>query len=107
MSVLAPEYLNVSVDSGSRSYLFTSATVRIPVYPAPKYGTEGSVTLHSKARRGAASLRYRNQAAITVQKPLSGMAFVPAKAIRYRMNIALKYRVVWHTYELCIFLRFQ
>ena len=56
----------VSVDSGPRSYLFTSATVLIPVYPTPKYGTEAGVKLHFKARRGSALLCCRNRAKINV-----------------------------------------
>ena len=61
-----------SVSSNPR---FTSATGRIGVHTAPKYGTKPIryVTLHFRERRGAASLRRRNRAATTVlmceQKP--------------------------------------
>ena len=54
-----------SVDSSPRSYLSTSATVRISVHTALKSGTEPIryMTLHFRDRRGeAASLRYRNRA---------------------------------------------
>ena len=53
-----------SVDSSSRSYLSTSATVRISVHAALKSGTEPirNMTLHFRDRRGEASLRYRNRA---------------------------------------------
>ena len=45
------------MDSSPRSYLFTSATVRIPVHTAPKSGTEfiHYVTLHFRYRRGLIS----------------------------------------------------
>ena len=51
-------------------YLFTSATVRIAVHTTPKCDTEPVryVTLHLWDWRGAASLRYRNRAEITVLK---------------------------------------
>ena len=55
--------------------LFTSATGRIGVYFAPKYGTKPIryVNLHFRDRQDAASLRYRNRATTTVfaceQKP--------------------------------------
>ena len=49
-------------------------------------------TIAARDRRGAASLRYRNGAEITVlmceQKPLSGMVFVPAQKL-YSVNTAL------------------
>ena len=53
-----------SVDSSSRSYLSTSATVRISVHTALKSGTEPIqyMTLHFRDRRGEASFRYRNRA---------------------------------------------
>ena len=58
------------MDSSTRSYLFTSATVRIPVHTAPtKCGTEPMpyMTPHFREQRRAASLgRYRNRAEITV-----------------------------------------
>ena len=65
-------FTSVLVDSSPRSYLFTSATVRISVYTAPKCGTEPIryVTLHFRDQCGAllcgASLRCRNRAEITV-----------------------------------------
>ena len=53
-----------SVDSSSRSYLSTSATIRISVHTALKSGTEPIryMTLPFRDRRGEASLRYRNRA---------------------------------------------
>ena len=68
-------FTSVSVGSRPRSYLFTSATGRIGVHSAPKYGRKliRYVTLHFWDRCGAASLRHRNRAATTVvvcwQKP--------------------------------------
>ena len=62
------------------SELFTSAADQIPSHTTPECGTEPIryVTLHFRDRRGAATLRYRNRAKITVlmceQKP--GMVFV-------------------------------
>ena len=52
------------------------------------------MTLHVRDRHGAASLRYRNRAAITVlmceQNPIRRYGFrAGAKAIRYCLNIAL------------------
>ena len=62
--------------SSPLSYLFTFATVRIPVHAtAPECGIDSIryVTLHFRDRRCTASLRYRNRAEITVlvceQKP--------------------------------------
>ena len=51
-------FTSVSADSSPRSYLFTSATVRIPVYTTPKSCTESRryVTLHFRHRCGAVSL---------------------------------------------------
>ena len=77
------------------SYLFTSATARIPVYTTPKSGTEpiGYVTFHVRDRRGKASLRYRNRTATTVlmceQNPIWYGFRTGAKAIRYCLNIVL------------------
>ena len=53
-----------SVDSSPRSYLSTSATVRISVHTALKSGTEPIryLTLHFRDRSGAPSLCYRNRA---------------------------------------------
>ena len=50
-----------SVDSSSRSYLSTSATVRISVHTALKSGTEPirNMTFHFRDRRGAPSLCYK------------------------------------------------
>ena len=61
-------FTSVSVAPSSRSYLFTSATDRIPVHIAPKCGTEPIryVMLHFQDRRGAALLRYKNRTEITV-----------------------------------------
>ena len=79
-------FTSVSVGSILRSYLFTSATtVRIGVHSAPKYGTETIryVTLLFRYWCGAASLRHRNQAEITVfvceQKPYP--VFAPAQKL--------------------------
>ena len=84
----------VSVVSSPRSYLFTSATGRIGVHTAPKYGAKSIryVTLHVQDRRGAASLCHRNRAA-TPFLCVNGNPFqydfnAGAKAIRYRVNIA-------------------
>ena len=54
--------------SSPRSYLLTSATVRVPVDITSKCGTEPIryEALHFRHRRGAASLRYINRAEITV-----------------------------------------
>ena len=54
---------SASVGSSPRSYLFTSAMVRIPVHTAPKYGTKPIryVTLHFQDRRGPAWLRRSNR----------------------------------------------
>ena len=75
-----------------QSYLFTSATVRIPVHTTPKSGTEPirHVTLHFVHRRGAAALRYRNYSTkITVlvrEQKLHPIWFrACARAIRYRV----------------------
>ena len=76
--------------SSLRSYLFTSATVRIGVPIAQKYGTVSMeptryVKLHFRDQRGAASLRHRHRAEITSlcvnRSPRSGMIFVPAKKL--------------------------
>ena len=79
-------FTSVSVGSILRSYLFTSTTtVRIGVHSAPKYGTETIryVTLLFRYWCGAASLRYRNHAEITVvvceQKPYP--VFAPAQKL--------------------------
>ena len=58
------------------------------------------VTLHFRARRGAASLRHRNHAEITVlmceQKPYPVCDFrAGATAILYSVNIALKYSTMF------------
>ena len=61
----------------------------MPVHTAPKRGTKTIryVTLHYKHRNGAASLRYRNRAEITVlmceQKPYALGCRVGARATRY------------------------
>ena len=59
------EGLSVSVGSSPRSYLFTSAKLRMVF--TPKYDTKAVryVTL-LRDRRGAVSLRHRNRAEITV-----------------------------------------
>ena len=68
-------FTSFSVDFGPSSYLFTSATVRIPVHAALECGTESIwyVTRHFRDQHVAASVRYRNRAEITVliceQKP--------------------------------------
>ena len=58
-------FTSVSVGSSPRSYLFTSAKVRMVF--TPKYDTKPVryVTL-LRDRRGAVSLRHRNRAEITV-----------------------------------------
>ena len=67
--------LNIYFRFSPCSYRFTSATVRIHVHTAPKYGTEPLryVTLKFRGRLSAASLFNKNPAEITVpmyeQKP--------------------------------------
>ena len=91
-------FTSTSVDCSHRSYLFTSATVRQPVHITPICVTEPIryVVLHfpdrrGAARRGAASLRHRNGAKITVlmceQKPHSVWFSYLRKGIRYSVNI--------------------
>ena len=79
-------FTSVSVGSILRSYLFTSGTtVRIGAHSAPKYDTETIryVTLVFRYWRGAASLRHRSQAEITIvvgeQKPYP--VFAPAQKL--------------------------
>ena len=57
-------FLNPNPHSRHLSYLFTSATLRKPIHTATKCSTKPIqyVTPHSRDRRGAASLRYRNRA---------------------------------------------
>ena len=65
--VLTPEYLtSVSVDTSPRSYLFTSATVRIAVHTNDDTELIRYVTHHFKGRRCAASFRYRNRTEIII-----------------------------------------
>ena len=79
------------------SYLFTIASVRIPVHTrAPKCGADPirSVMLHFRDPRSAASLRYRNRIEITVlvcakRSPIRYGFRAGAKAIRYSVNTAL------------------
>ena len=62
-------FTSVSVDSSPRSYLSTSATVRIPVHTATKSGRNLSGMywrIHFQDRCGTSSQRYRNRAEITV-----------------------------------------
>ena len=62
-------FTSVSVDSSPRSYLSTSATVRIPVHTATKSGRNLSGIywrIHFQDRWGASSQCYRNRAEITV-----------------------------------------
>ena len=90
-----------SIHSGFHSIQwvpFTSATVRIPVshYTKVWHRTLRYVTLHHRDRRGADSLLYRNRVEIIVlmyeQNPYSVKDFrAGATAIRYGVNIALKY----------------
>ena len=83
--------------SSLRSYLFTSATVRIGVPIAPKYGTVSMeptryVTLHFRDQRGAASLRHRHRAEITSlcvnRSPIRYDFWTSKKAIQCSANIA-------------------
>ena len=83
--------------SSLRSYLFTSATVRIGVPIAPKYGTVSMeptryVTLHFRDQRGAASLRHRHRAEITSlcvnRSPIRYDFCTSEKAIQCSANIA-------------------
>ena len=62
-------FTSVSVDSSPRSYLSTSATVRIPVHTATKSGRNLSGIywrIHFQDRWGASSQCYRNRAEIAV-----------------------------------------
>ena len=87
-------FTSVSVSSSLRSYLFTSATVRIGVHIALKYGTKPTryVTLHFRDQRGAASLRHRHRAEITSLcvngSPIRYEFCASEKAIQYSANIA-------------------
>ena len=80
--------------SSLRSYLFTSATVRIGVPIAPKYGTKPTryETLHFRDQRGAASLRHRHRAEITSlcvnRSPIRYDFWTSKKAIQCSANIA-------------------
>ena len=85
-------FTSVSVGSSPRSYLLTSATVRVPVDITSKYGTEPIryEALHFRDRRGAASLCYRNRAEITVlewKEALNGIIFVSAQELSSSVNI--------------------
>ena len=53
-------FTSVSVGSSPRSYLFASATGRISVHTAPKYGTKPIryLTFHILDRRGATATLY-------------------------------------------------
>ena len=83
--------------SSLRSYLFTSATVRIGVPIAPKYGTVSMeptryVTLHFRDQRGAASLRHRHRAEIYTslclnRSPIRYDFCASERAIHYSANI--------------------
>ena len=87
-------FTSVSVASSLRSYLFTSATVRIGVPIAPKYGTKPTryVTLHFRDQRSAASLRHRHRAEITSlcvnRSPIRYDFCASERAIQYSANIA-------------------
>ena len=72
--------LALPVVDAKAPYLFTSATVIIPVRATPKHGTESIryVTLHLRDWRGATSLLYRNSVEITA---LSGIISVPAQKL--------------------------
>ena len=62
-------FTSVSVDSSPRSYLSTSATVRIPVHTATKSGRNLSCIywrIHFQYRCSASSQCYRNRTEITV-----------------------------------------
>ena len=81
--------------SSLRSYLFTSATVRIGVPIAPKYGTKPTryETLHFRDQRGAASLRHRHRAEIYTslclnRSPIRYDFCASERAIHYSANIA-------------------
>ena len=80
--------------SSLRSYLFTSATVRIGVHIAPKYGTKPTryVTLHFRDQRGAVSLRHTHRAEITLlcvnRSPFRYDFRASEKAIQYSANKA-------------------
>ena len=82
------------MSSSLRPYLFTSATVRIGVPIAPKYGTKPTryVTLHFRDQRGAASLRHGHRAEITSlcvnRSPIRYDFCASEKAIQYSANVA-------------------
>ena len=74
------------MDFSPRAFLFTAATVQIPIHTAPKSVTENNryVMLHFRDQRSAYSLRSRNPAEITVVmciEALSGMVLMPAKEV--------------------------
>ena len=85
-------FTSVSVDSSPHSRLFTSM-VQIQVQTAPKCCTEPLryMTLHFRDRRGAASLRYRNRAKITVvmceQKPYPVWFSCMRKSYSVRLSV--------------------
>ena len=77
-SLLLNIFTSVSVGSSPLSFLFPSATVRIPVYTAPRCSAElpppglpeaepiRCVTIHFRDWHGEALLCYRNSTQITV-----------------------------------------
>ena len=78
---------SVSVESSPRYYLLTSATVRVPVHTAPKYGTKTIryVTLHYNRRRmrNFAPLQKsrRNHRSYVWTDAPSGMVFAQAQKL--------------------------
>ena len=80
---------SVLVDSSSRSHLFTSATVRIPVHTAPKWGTDTfpicEASLSRPVRSSIYSFRYRNRAqnhrSYMWTEALTGIVFAPAQEL--------------------------
>jgi len=74
-------FTSVSLGSSPRSYFFTSATGRIGVHSAPKYGTKPirNMTLHFQDRRKAASHRHDRSCVWT--EAISGMIFAAAQKL--------------------------
>ena len=76
---------SISVGPSPLSYLFTSATARIPVHTAPKWGTELIRYAPRSRSAGAASLRYSTETAPKISGGSRGGARGPAPLI-FRPN---------------------
>ena len=88
-------FTSVSVDSSPRCYLFTFATVRIPVQTEPKCGTKPVrfVTLDFRDERDAASLQYRSLVEIKRERtPFPVWFRAGVRAIRHTVNVPYDHR---------------